>query len=67
VFNRGTELGTSDSRREMRNICDLLAQAHDPNLTKAEKRLILQGVEDEIVSMKRLWSAGSGLMKRRQT
>jgi hypothetical protein len=54
------------SRREMRNIRDILAEADDPALHKAKRKMMLSDVEDEIVSMQRLWDPGSGLIKRRR-
>jgi peptidoglycan hydrolase-like protein with peptidoglycan-binding domain len=65
VFNRGNSL-SGPKRREMRNIRDILAAADDPSLHKAKRKMILSDVEDEIVSMKRLWDPSSGLIKRRQ-
>lgn len=66
VFNRGPSLSGS-SRREMRTIQDILAKADAPGLSKADRKAILADVEDEILSMQRLWAASSGLRKRRQS
>lgn len=66
VFNRGASLSGS-RRREMKNIQAILASADDDTLTKDEVKATLQGVEDEILSMKRLWAPSSGLIKRRQS
>jgi hypothetical protein len=66
VYNRGTDL-TGDRRREMREIRDLLAKAQGSGLDRQKKKEILQGVEDSIVSMKRLWGPSSGLYVRRQS
>ncbi len=51
-------------RKEMREIRDILVKANNPELHK--RKMILADVEDQIVSMKRLWGSGSGLCKRRQ-
>ncbi|MEN6320401.1 MAG: peptidoglycan-binding protein [Syntrophaceae bacterium] len=65
VFNRGTDLrGTR--RKEMRAIQTILARADQDGLEKSEIKAILAKVEDQIVSMKRLWVPSSGLSKRRQ-
>lgn len=66
VFNRGADLRNSDRRREMRNIRDILAEADNPELHKPCRKMLLWAVEDEIVSMQRLWPRGSGLIRRRQ-
>lgn len=65
VFNRGNGLSGS-SRKEMREIRDILEQADDLDLHKNKRKMILTDVEDQIVSMKRLWDANSGLPDRRQ-
>ena len=65
VFNRGASLSGS-GRKEMREIQKILESADDENLTKEQKTQMLQGIEDEILSMKRLWAPTSGLIKRRQ-
>lgn len=65
VFNRGNSLNGS-RRTEMRAIRDILAQAADPSLHKPRRRMILSEVEDQIVSMQRLWDPDSGVHKRRQ-
>ena len=65
VFNRGTSLSGS-RRREMRQIQLLLEKADDQGLTREQVRQILDGVEDEILKMTRLWAPGSGLIARRQ-
>jgi hypothetical protein len=66
VFNRGASLSGA-SRREMRQIQAILQRADNAALTAMEKSAILAEVEDQILSMKRLWSNGSGLIKRRQS
>lgn len=66
VFNRGTKLSGS-TRREMKNIRDILSLVDIENITKNESKNILLSVEDEILSMKRLWAPQSGLIKRRQS
>ncbi len=50
----------------MREIRDILAKADEPGLHKRKRKMILGDVEDQIISMKRLWDLGSGLCKRRQ-
>lgn len=65
VFNRGTSL--SDYRRkEMKEIQRILNAANDANLREEKKIGLLHEVEDQLLSMKRLWAPGSGLTKRRQ-
>ncbi len=65
VFNRGSSL-KGDPRREMRAIQTILARADEAGADEAQKMEILAEVEDQIVSMKRLWSPTSGVFKRRQ-
>lgn len=65
VYNRGTSLSGS-RRREMRNIQQILREAENPGLSTSERKATLNRVEDEILSMQRLWSTSSGLNKRRQ-
>lgn len=65
VFNRGAGLSGS-RRRELREIRAILAAAEKDGLDKPRKKAILQGVEDRLLSMKRLWAPGSGLIQRRQ-
>ena len=65
VFNRGTDL-SGQRRKEMKNIQTILGDADQAGIGKAEAKRILGNVENEIVSMKRLWDSGSGLVKRRQ-
>jgi peptidoglycan hydrolase-like protein with peptidoglycan-binding domain len=65
VFNRGTKLD-GPRRKEMRAIRDILATADEPDFHKRKIKMILADVEDQIVSMKRLWDLVSGLCKRRQ-
>lgn len=65
VFNRGTDL-SGDRRKEMKHIQTILSNADQAGLNKAESKRILEDVENEIVSMKRLWDPSSGLVKRRQ-
>ena len=50
----------------MRAIRDILAEADDLGLHKRKRKMILADVEEQIVSMKRLWPVTSGLIKRRQ-
>jgi hypothetical protein len=66
VFNRGTDL-EGRRRKEMKAIQEILESARQPGLGKAQIKDILLGIEDEIVSMKRLWGPASGLVKRRQS
>ncbi len=65
VYNRGASLSGS-RRKEMKAIQEILASADDDTLSEDAKRVRLLEVEDQIVSMKRLWAASSGLIKRRQ-
>ncbi len=65
VFNRGADL-TGSRRTEMRAIQDILTRASQDGLDRSQTRLALAEVEDQIVSMKRLWGPSSGLCKRRQ-
>jgi len=65
VFNRGTSL-SGPRRKEMKNIQSILQQADDPALGQQQSLAMLAGVEDEILSMMRLWNPSSGLIKRRQ-
>lgn len=65
VFNRGRSLA-GDRRKEMKQIQAILERAGRARLSKAERKTILADVEDQLLSMKRLWQAGSGLVKRRQ-
>ena len=65
VFNRGTDL-TGTRRKEMKNIQTILNNADQAGLSKTQSKRILEDVENEIVSMKRLWVSSSGLVKRRQ-
>ncbi|WP_349432246.1 peptidoglycan-binding protein [Methylomarinum sp. Ch1-1] len=65
VFNRGNSL-KGPRRREMREIRNILAQADNPALHKLKRKMILTDVEDQILSMQRLWGPSSGLHKRRQ-
>ncbi len=65
VFNRGSSLKGS-SRREMRAMRDILAEADNESLHKQNRKTILTEVEDQIISMQRLWDPGSGVHKRRQ-
>ncbi|MBU0994065.1 MAG: peptidoglycan-binding protein [Proteobacteria bacterium] len=66
VFNRGASL-TGDRRKEMKNIQSILSRASQEEGSKDEQKMILADVEDQIISMKRLWNSGSGLIKRRQS
>lgn len=65
VFNRGNDL-RGGRRREMREIQTILARADEAGLDHERVKSILAEVEDQIVSMKRLWDPASGLIKRRQ-
>ena len=65
VFNRGNDL-KGKRRREMREIQAILKEADREGLDEEQITSILARVEDQIVSMKRLWDPGSGLIKRRQ-
>jgi hypothetical protein len=66
VFNRGTSL-SGTTRKEMKEIQNILNRADDSNLSKSQRTEILSEVEGQILSMKRLWPPGSGLIKRRQS
>lgn len=66
VFNRGNSLKGS-TRNEMRAIQHILEEADNTELHKRKRKMILAEVEDQILSMKRLWDLGSGLVKRRQS
>ncbi len=65
VFNRGNDL-KGNRRKEMRTIQTILARADQAGFSKAQIKNILAEVEDQIVSMKRLWNPSSGVFKRRQ-
>jgi hypothetical protein len=65
VYNRGNSL-EGDRRREMRAIRAILAAADNEHPDRTKMKSILFGVEDQIISMKRLWVPSSGLVKRRQ-
>lgn len=65
VFNRGASLSGS-RRKEMKNIRNILDSGDVESLGKDEAGELLQKVEDEILSMRRLWAPGSGLITRRQ-
>lgn len=45
---------------------DILAEADKESLHKQKRKVILTEVEDQIISMQRLWGQGSGVHKRRQ-
>lgn len=66
VFNRGNSLSGS-RRTEMRAIRDILKAADSLEMNKPKRKMILSDVEDELVSMKRIWGLDSGLAKRRQS
>ena len=66
VFNRGTSL-KGKTRTEMKEIQQILIRADNSALNKSEKFAILEEVEEQILSMKRLWKPESGLIKRRQS
>ncbi|MBU0961504.1 MAG: peptidoglycan-binding protein [Proteobacteria bacterium] len=66
VFNRGASLSGS-TRKEMKEIQNILNRADDTSLSKSQRIEILSEVEEEILSMKRLWAPSSGLIKRRQS
>jgi len=65
VYNRGSDCGTSDRRREMRSIKGLVA-AYGNGATES-KNDILQQIANQIRSMKRLWEGQglNGLLRRR--
>lgn len=65
VFNRGNALD-GPRRSEMRAIQTLLARADKPGMSLSERKTILSDVEEQIVSMQRLWGPETGLYKRRQ-
>lgn len=67
VFNRGASL-EGDRRKEMRAIRDKLASAFSATAGNdlAAQRQLLMSIEDDIVSMQRLWGSDSGLYRRRQ-
>lgn len=56
VYNRGASMRDHDSRREMREIRDLMADGGPDALSR---------IPDRIRSMKRLWPGLAGLRKRR--
>ncbi len=64
VFNRGSDT-RKPKRKEMKAIQSILEQASTSGVKATQRKLILKEVEDQIISMKRLWPAGSGLLKRR--
>ncbi len=65
VFNRGNGLD-GPRRKEMRTIRDILTIAEEPGLHKQKRKMILSDVEDQILSMQRLWDLHSGVRRRRQ-
>lgn len=65
VFNRGASL-TGSRRSEMRAIRDILVLADNNEIDKRRRKMILVEVEDQLISMKRLWNPHSGVYKRRQ-
>ena len=65
VYNRGVKL-SGGTRTEMKNIQTILIEADNPDFHKQKIKMILGDVEDQILSMKRLWDMDSGLVKRRQ-
>lgn len=65
IFNRGTSL-TGNNRTEMKEIQNILFEAYKFHPDKLKMKSILEGVEDQLLLMKRLWSPDSGLIKRRQ-
>jgi hypothetical protein len=65
VFNRGSSLKGS-ARKEMRAIRDILDRAAASGLSKQQRAMILSEVEDELISMQRLWGPGTGVSRRRQ-
>lgn len=65
VYNRGSDL-TEDRKIEMRTIQAILTKAEKVYPDKELMKSILIDVEEQILSMKRLWAPGSGLVKRRQ-
>ncbi|MCG7584602.1 hypothetical protein, partial [Photobacterium sp. OFAV2-7] len=69
VFNRGNSLASDssdDRRREMRVIRDILAKADDNALPREDRKATLTKVENELISMQRLWPPRTGVYKRRQ-
>jgi len=66
-YMSGPRVINDATRAEMRRIRDILARADDAALYRLQRKMILMEVEDEILSMRRLWGAHSGLIKRRQT
>ena len=65
VYNRGNALG-GDRRKEMKAIQSILSQADKVGRDKEHAKALLARVEEQIVSMKRLWDSNSGVFKRRQ-
>ena len=65
VFNRGNSLQGA-RRIEMRAIRDILLTADDLRLHKRKRKMILENIEDQLISMQRLWEPSSGVYKRRQ-
>ncbi|KHT60906.1 hypothetical protein RJ45_22970 [Photobacterium gaetbulicola] len=65
VFNRGSSLN-GERRREMRAIRGILVEADNPSYHKKKIKMLLADVEDELISMQRLWSPETGVYKRRQ-
>lgn len=64
IFNRGASLKGS-SRTEMKAIQNILSEASELYPDRFAMKNKLVEVADQIISMKRLWDAGSGLLKRR--
>ncbi len=65
VFNRGASFRGS-SRLEMRAIRNKLKEAFLTSTSENQQKHILLSIEEDILDMRRLWNAGSGLVKRRQ-
>jgi peptidoglycan hydrolase-like protein with peptidoglycan-binding domain len=65
VFNRGGSVNGSN-RAEMKNIQTILYEAAKYYPDKINMKSKLAEIEEQFLSMKRLWSPDSGLIKRRQ-
>lgn len=66
VYNRGPSLKEVDERRaEMRVIRDILVEA-DRATSHVAKEQVLAKVEEQLLTMRRLWPNSEGLRKRRE-
>lgn len=65
VYNRGNDL-KGERRKEMRAIQAILDNAARAGHDEEQMKIALTEVENQIVSMKRLWVPSSGIFKRRQ-